>query len=148
MPKSKHRKKTPKRKPKPNKPIIQKVEKATLNDTAQDIIDLYGDYMMTPEYDNIPDTTSIIQIKEGIDRLINQIQSGNVDNDELAATLDDYFLDMQDAFETRGFVIGYQYAKTYTDDGEEERIIYSDDEQIIAVSDNLIDEEEDDIDNE
>lgn len=130
MPKSKHRKKTPKRKPKPNKPIVQKVEKATLNDTAQNIIDLYGDYMMTPEYDNIPDTTSTIQIKRGIDHLINQIQNGSIDSDELAATLDDYFLDMQDAFETRGFVIGYQYAISHINNDiyDEERRVTADDE--------------------
>lgn len=130
MPKSKHRKKTPKRKPKSNKTTVHKVEKATLNDTAQNIIDLYGDYMMTPEYDNIPDTTSTIQIKKGIDHLINQIQNGSIDSDELAATLDDYFLDMQDAFETRGFVIGYQYAISHINNDiyDEERRVTADDE--------------------
>ena len=114
MPKSKHRKKAPKRKPKPNKSVNQMVKKVvTLNETAQGIIDLYGDYIMTPEYDSIPDTTDIIQIEKNIDYLINQIQNGSVDNDELAATLDDYFLNMFDAAEQRGFVIGYQYAKTH-----------------------------------
>lgn len=130
MPKSKHRKKTPKRKPKPNKTTVHKVEKATLNVTAQDIIDIYSDYMMTPEYDNIPDTSSTLQIKREIDHLINQIQNGSIDSDELAATLDDYFLDMRDAFETRGFVIGYQYAISHINNNiyDEERRVTADDE--------------------
>lgn len=116
MPKSKHRKKTPKRKPKTNKPIKQTTKKATLNDTAQDIIDLYGDYMMTEEYDDIPLTDDMIQAKKDVDHLISRIQSGAADYEEIALSLDDYFMSMEEAAEERGFVIGYLYAITHAKD--------------------------------
>lgn len=115
MPKSKHRKKTPKRKPKTNKPIKQAVKKTTLNDTAQDIIDLYSDYMITDEYDNIPLTDDLIQAKKEADHLISRIQSGAADIDEIGFTLNDHFMSIEDAAEERGFVLGYLYAVTHAD---------------------------------
>lgn len=115
MPKSKHRKKTPKRKPKTNKPIKQAVKKTTLNDTAQDIIDLYSNYTMSSEYDNIPLTVDLMDAKREADQLISRIQSGAADIDEIGFTLDDYFMSIEDAAEERGFILGYLYAVTHAD---------------------------------
>ena len=109
MSKSKHRKKYAK--VKQTGKINSK--KATLNDTAFDIIDLYRDYMMTPEYDNIPLTDDLIQVESNADHLISRVQGGTADIDELAFYLDDYFMTMKGAAEERGFVIGYLYAITH-----------------------------------
>lgn len=115
MPKSKHRKKTPKCKPKTNKPVEQAVKKTTFNDKAQDIINLYRDYTTTDEYDDIPLTDNLMDEKKEVDHLISRIQSGAADIDEIGFTLDDYFMSIEDAAEERGFVLGYLYAVTHAD---------------------------------
>lgn len=107
MPKPEHKKKTTKR-----KPIKQTAKIATLNDMAQGIIDLYSDYIMTDEYNDIPLTNDLIHAKNEFDQLVSRIQSGAADMDEVGFFLDDYFMQIENAAEERGFVLGYLYAVT------------------------------------